>query len=213
MNSYSYIKPRIVNQIFYRKQGSVGISNTIFSLFYSNIGGTIIPMEVALFNPTTGVTYPSPRTSIPNSQSFEDRLQAPFIYFTGYTINGPYTYPNVNIPLSVAPTTNSPQYVEPFVYTHNSTIRRHYVIQLDISGNGMGSTSGLMTFYIYVNGVEINRLGQYSTSTYGNRGGQAQAIITLDPGDTIELMYTQSNSTGSSDRIRNFNVMMYELKA
>lgn len=210
MNSFSYIKPRTTNQIFYRKLGAVGVSNTIFSLYYSNVGGTIIPAEFAVYE--TNTSYPAPRTSIANTQSFEDRLQAPFVYFDGQTQSGPYTYPNPAIPLLFAPTTNSPQYVEPFIYTHNSTITRHYYFQMDYSGNGIGVTTGIIYFYLYVNGVEVNRLGHYSASAYGNRGSQFQAIITLAPNDVVELRYSQSNSTGSSERIRNLNVLMYELK-
>lgn len=208
----AYIKPRISNQVLYRKYTSVSASNTIQALYYNNVGGTILPLKIAKLN--TYTNFPAPRTGIANTTVFDDYIQAPFTYFNGaLTESGPYTYPDaVNIPFLSAPTTNSPQYVENQVYTHNSGITRTYFFQLEYAGNGLGATTGSLTFYLYHNGVEIQRCGQYSTTTSSNKGSTMQALVTLAPNDTIELRYSQANSTGSSERIRNFNYSFYELK-
>ena len=87
------------------------------------------------------------------------------------------------------------------------------MMSIDISSSGLGSTSGLLTFYIYINGVEQTRLSQYSISAnYGGKGGSVNTIVTLNPSDIIEIRYTQTNSTGSSEGIRNMSITMYELK-
>ena len=212
LNIGSYIKPRISNQILYRKYRSDSPSNTIQALYYNNAGGTILPLKIAKLN--TFTNFPAPKSVAPNTTVFDDYIQAPFTYFNGaLTETGPFTYPDaVNIPFLVAPTSNTPQYVENQVYTHNSNLTRTYFFQLDYAGNGLGATTGALTFYLYMNGVEIQRCGQYSNSTTGNKGSTMQALVTLNQGDTIELRYSQANSTGSSERIRNFNYSFYELK-
>lgn len=208
----SYIKPRITNQIFFRKYGSIS-NNLTYSLFYNNVGGTIVPLKLAIYNDYTN--FPAPRTGLGNTQTFFDYLQTPFTYFNTFPQHsGPYTYPDaVNIPIANVPANNSPQYVETFSYTHNSNLTRSYMMSIDISSSGLGSTSGLLTFYIYINGAEQTRLSQYSISAnYGGKGGSVNTIVTLNPSDIIEIRYTQTNSTGSSEGIRNMSITMYELK-
>ena len=210
MQRGSYTLPKIVNNTFQRRLRSNSTSDTIFAMYYNNVAGTIIPLQTAFKeNP---LFFPYPSTGIPNTETFTDYFQSPFEYFTGRIVNGSYTYPTT-IQFFVAPTSNTFWYVEDQLYTHNSTETKTYFLEINYSGNGLGtSTPSLLTFYVYKNGVELTRIGQYSASAYGNRGSVGMCLITLDPNDTQEIRYSQAGSTDSSGRIRNFNVSLYELK-